>query len=115
AALPPAVDVDVAVFAALVGAGALPRCESQIAIAPIATSDPPIASARCFEVIAGHVTQPSIHEYATIAVDDRGPVARITLNRPDKRNPIGPATCGELVSALAALCASTDVRVVVLT
>lgn len=54
-------------------------------------------------------------EYATILVDDRGPVGRITLNRPDKRNPIGPATCGELVLALIALKASADVRVVVLT
>jgi enoyl-CoA hydratase/carnithine racemase len=54
-------------------------------------------------------------EYATILVDDRGPVGRITLNRPDKRNPIGPATCGELVAALAALKAKPDVRVVVLT
>lgn len=54
-------------------------------------------------------------EYATILVDDRGPVGRITLNRPDKRNPIGPATCGELVAAFGALKASADVRVVVLT
>ena len=54
-------------------------------------------------------------EYATILVDDRGPVARITLNRPDKRNPIGPATCGELVAALGLLKANADVRVVVLT
>jgi enoyl-CoA hydratase/carnithine racemase len=54
-------------------------------------------------------------EYATILVEDRGPVGRITLNRPDKRNPIGPATCGELVAALAAIKASPDVRVVILT
>jgi enoyl-CoA hydratase len=42
-------------------------------------------------------------EYATIVVDDTGPVARITLNLPDKRNPIGPVMCGELVHALGAL------------
>jgi len=54
-------------------------------------------------------------EYATILVDDTGPVARLTLNRPDKRNPIGPATCGELVQALAAIKANPAVRVVVLT
>jgi len=54
-------------------------------------------------------------EYATIAVDEGGPVARITLNRPEKRNPIGPATCGELVAALGALGANPDVRVIVLT
>ena len=39
-------------------------------------------------------------DYATILVDDQGPVARITLNRPDKRNPIDPTMCGELVKAL---------------
>jgi enoyl-CoA hydratase len=42
-------------------------------------------------------------EYRTIAVDDSGPVARITLNQPDKRNPISPAMCGELVAALHAI------------
>jgi enoyl-CoA hydratase len=53
--------------------------------------------------------------YATILVDDAGPIARITLNRPDKRNPIGPVTCGELVQALEDLKAKPAVRVVVLT
>ncbi len=52
--------------------------------------------------------------YATILVDT-GAVARITLNRPDKRNPIGPATCGELVHAFAALRDDPAVRVIVLT
>lgn len=54
-------------------------------------------------------------EYATILVDNTGAIARITLNRPDKRNPIGPATCGELVQALAEIEANADARVVVLT
>lgn len=54
-------------------------------------------------------------EYATILVDAAGPVARITLNRPDKRNPIGPATCGELVHALGEIKANASARVVVLT
>jgi enoyl-CoA hydratase len=54
-------------------------------------------------------------EYSTILVDERGPVGRITLNRPDKRNPIGPSTCGELVAALVAFKANPEVRVVVLT
>jgi enoyl-CoA hydratase/carnithine racemase len=53
--------------------------------------------------------------YSTIRVDEGGPVARITLDRPDKRNPIGPATCGELVAAFGALKAAADVRVVILT
>jgi enoyl-CoA hydratase/carnithine racemase len=39
--------------------------------------------------------------YTTILLEEQGAVARITLNRPDKRNPIGPALCGELVHALA--------------
>ena len=54
-------------------------------------------------------------EYETILVEDRGPVGRITLNRLDKRNPIGPATCGELVAALGTLKANAEVRVIVLT
>jgi enoyl-CoA hydratase/carnithine racemase len=49
--------------------------------------------------------------YTTLAVDDHDAVARITLNRPDKRNPIDPAMCGELVDALRTLRA----RVIVLT
>jgi enoyl-CoA hydratase len=53
--------------------------------------------------------------YTTIALDEQAPVARVTLNRPDKRNPIGPATCGELVHALALLKANRHVRVVILT
>ena len=50
-------------------------------------------------------------EYATILVDDTGPVARVTLNLPDKRNPISPLMCGELVHALR----TVEARVVVLT
>jgi enoyl-CoA hydratase/carnithine racemase len=53
--------------------------------------------------------------YRTILIDDAGPVARLTLNRPDKRNPIGPETCGELVHALGRLREATQVRVVILT
>src|SRR5580704_1248673 len=48
-------------------------------------------------------------DYATILVDDSGPVARITLNLPDKRNPISPAMCGELASALRELRANVVV------
>ncbi|HEX2691463.1 MAG TPA: enoyl-CoA hydratase/isomerase family protein [Kofleriaceae bacterium] len=53
--------------------------------------------------------------YATILVDESGPIARITLNRPEKRNPIGPLTCGELVQALANMKIKPTIRVVVLT
>jgi enoyl-CoA hydratase/carnithine racemase len=41
-----------------------------------------------------------------------GPDREITLNRPDKRNPIGPATCGELVHALTRFKAMREVRVI---
>src|SRR5439155_21663769 len=61
------------------------------------------------------VIHSAMAEYTTILVDDGAPIARITLNRPDKRNPIGPATCGELVHALAHLKTSAPVRVIVLT
>ena len=53
--------------------------------------------------------------YNTILADGAGPVARVTLNRPDKRNPIGLETCGELVHALAALRGEPAVHVIVLT
>lgn len=56
----------------------------------------------------------SVPTYSTILVET-GAVARITLNRPEKRNPIGPATVAELVHALAALKADRNVRVIVLT
>jgi enoyl-CoA hydratase len=54
-------------------------------------------------------------EYSTILFEEQGPLARLTLNRPDKRNPIGPATCGELVHALARIKQTKELRVVVLT
>jgi enoyl-CoA hydratase/carnithine racemase len=54
-------------------------------------------------------------EYTTILVEEQAPIARITLNRPDKRNPIGPATCGELVHALARFKVTSGLRVIVLT
>jgi enoyl-CoA hydratase/carnithine racemase len=54
-------------------------------------------------------------DYTTILVETNGPIARLILNRPDKRNPIGPATCGELVHALAAIKTNAALRVVILT
>jgi enoyl-CoA hydratase/carnithine racemase len=53
--------------------------------------------------------------YSEILYDVRGPVARLTLNRPDKRNPLGPTTIGELLHALDAARADDAVRVIVLT
>ncbi len=48
-------------------------------------------------------------DYTTIVVDDAGPIAKITLNRPEKRNPIDPAMCGEFIAALRGLKANVVV------
>jgi enoyl-CoA hydratase len=54
--------------------------------------------------------------YQTILYDESAaPVARITLNRPDKRNPIGPLTNGEIVHALGRAQANPEIRAVILT
>jgi enoyl-CoA hydratase/carnithine racemase len=54
--------------------------------------------------------------YSTILFDDsQAPVARLTLNRPDKRNPISPQVVGELAHALEQIRERDDLRVVVLT
>ncbi len=53
--------------------------------------------------------------YTEILYEVNGPIARITLNRPDKRNPLGPLTIGELLHALDAAKADEAVRVIVLT
>src|SRR3954471_7495948 len=53
--------------------------------------------------------------YSEIVYEVRGATARITLNRPDKRNPLGPTTIGELLHALDAAKLDEAVRVIVLT
>ncbi|HET6612833.1 MAG TPA: enoyl-CoA hydratase/isomerase family protein [Kofleriaceae bacterium] len=54
--------------------------------------------------------------YSTIAVDERrDAIVVVTLNRPDKRNPISPMTCGELCHALERARDDARARVVVLT
>jgi enoyl-CoA hydratase/carnithine racemase len=53
--------------------------------------------------------------YTDIVYETRGAQARITLNRPDKRNPLGPTTIGELLHALERAKADDSVRVIVLT
>ena len=50
-----------------------------------------------------------------VAASPDGAIGRITLNRPDKRNPIGPDVCGELVHAFAALRDDPAIRVIILT
>src|SRR5258706_12111419 len=53
--------------------------------------------------------------YSELLYEVRGAVARITLNRPEKRNPLGPTTIGELLHALDAARSDGAVRVIVLT
>jgi len=53
--------------------------------------------------------------YENLLIDDRGPVRRITLNRPEKLNALNRATLSELTDAFTAAGADEGVRVVVLT
>jgi enoyl-CoA hydratase/carnithine racemase len=53
--------------------------------------------------------------YSEILYDAAGAVARLTLNRPEKRNPLGPTTLGELLHALERAKADPAVRVIVFT
>ncbi|MSP17355.1 MAG: hypothetical protein EXR73_12240 [Myxococcales bacterium] len=53
--------------------------------------------------------------YGTIRCERQGALLRLTLNRPERRNPIGPLTCGELVHALTDARDDDTVRVVLLT
>ena len=53
--------------------------------------------------------------FATLLVEDRGAIRRITLNRPDKLNALNRQTLSELLEAFEAAAADEAVRVVVLT
>src|SRR5438270_8830647 len=53
--------------------------------------------------------------YSEIVYEVRGATARITLNRPEKRNPLGPTTIGELLHAIDRARQDAAVRVIVLT
>jgi enoyl-CoA hydratase/carnithine racemase len=53
--------------------------------------------------------------YSEILYEVQGATARITLNRPEKRNPLGPTTIGELLHALDRAKEDDAVRVIVLT
>jgi enoyl-CoA hydratase/carnithine racemase len=54
--------------------------------------------------------------YSTIRYDDADPpIARIVLDQPERRNPISPVTCGELVDAFARAGADERVRCVIVT
>lgn len=48
-------------------------------------------------------------------IDDEARIATITLNRPEKRNPLSFALMGELIDAFKAIGARRDVAVVILT
>lgn len=54
-------------------------------------------------------------EYATILYQHEGPIVRLVLNRPEKRNPIGPQVCGELCHALARVKEDGEARCVIVT
>ena len=53
--------------------------------------------------------------YSEILYEAKDAVATLTLNRPDKRNPLGPTTLGELLHAIERAKADPEVRVIVLT
>lgn len=50
-----------------------------------------------------------------IIVEARGPVTWLTLNQPDRRNPLDTQTCLDLAAALGAIRRDDSVRVVVIT
>ena len=52
---------------------------------------------------------------AAITVTSRGPVAWLTLNQPERRNPLDTQTCLDLAAALAELGRNATTRVVVIT
>jgi enoyl-CoA hydratase/carnithine racemase len=53
--------------------------------------------------------------WRTIRVDAAGPVATITLNRPERKNPLGPEMVNELVWAMDDAKVDAEIRCVVLT
>lgn len=53
--------------------------------------------------------------YRNLSLEKRGPVARLTLRRPDAGNAVDAATLGDLAAACGAIEADNEVRCVVLT
>lgn len=53
------------------------------------------------------------NEYETIEVETDGPIGRVTLNRPDKLNPLSTATLLELADAFGALDRVDGLKVVI--
>ena len=60
-------------------------------------------------------TKPPTRLYGKIRVSNEGPLAKITLFSPERRNAIGPQMVNELLYALDDAHADDDVRVIVLT
>lgn len=56
-----------------------------------------------------------VGDYETIAIQRRGQIAILTLNRPERLNAINRAMMGELPAAVAALKADDEVRALVVT
>lgn len=54
-------------------------------------------------------------DFQNLIVDATGPVARVTVNRPERLNALNHATLAELDRAFAALAENEQVRVIVLT
>lgn len=55
------------------------------------------------------------HDTDEVLYEARDGVARLTLNRPERRNPLGPSTIGALMTLLECAKADAAVRVVVIT
>ncbi len=53
--------------------------------------------------------------YTDLTYEKQGKTALITLNRPERRNPIGPSTIGELLHAIDAAKHDAEVHVVIFT
>jgi len=51
--------------------------------------------------------------YETLEVENEGPIGRITLNRPDKLNPLSAQTLAELAAAARRFDERPDVKVVI--
>jgi enoyl-CoA hydratase len=54
-------------------------------------------------------------DYVNLIVEKRGPVAVVTVNRPDKLNALNVRTRGEILAAFKDLSENRDVRVIVMT
>jgi len=67
----------------------------------------------------GNATAPSAHHvegpYDYVVLDEAGPVARITLNRPEVRNALSMHMSDELIHALERLRDSSTVKVLIIT